>query len=348
LYNKSNGLNNSKSEGNPLAARLDNFNLDPSFKLAASDATVLLAMQNFCLDNLKAIFEKIIANKKAQDQFKENNELMDYMILVSIVMEEFQLRINQNFYRNKELEENEFLQQQVQEGDKRLDELNRLFSEANTIQLAAQQIRETEYKTKNAQLEKELKDLNETLRQAILNASVKKTQLFQTNQLVENTFNTILNNISSASVPVEFEVQGITLKITQEESKNAIKKELKQDFDNGTFTLENARPKVKSAFIKLGMEKLTQNNIEHTFDAVAKVDQMAENKTNDFMERMQRDENIDKLNTLVENREILKSEVKEAEEWVNTCEDSKRAKEAELVALRQEYDDVIPPIPKLY
>jgi hypothetical protein len=250
LYNKSNGLNNSKSEGNPLAARLDNFNLDPSFKLAASDATVLLAMQNFCLDNLKAIFEKIIANKKAQDQFKENNELMDYMILVSIVMEEFQLRINQNFYRNKELEENEFLQQQIQEGEKRIDELNRLFSEANTIQFTSHQIRETEYKTKNAQLEKELKELNETLRNALLNVSVKKSRLFQTNQLVENTFNTILNNISSASAPVEFEVHGIKLKITQEESKNAIKNELKQDFDNGTFTLENARPKVKNAFIK--------------------------------------------------------------------------------------------------
>ena len=89
------------------------------------------------------------------------------------------------------------------------------------------------------------------------------------------------------------------------------------------------------------MEKLTENNIAHSPQAVATVDQMAETQTNEFMDLLRRDESTNTLNDIIAVREEQKAELTKAEERVEICEERVKAKEEEIVVLRQNFSDVV-------
>jgi hypothetical protein len=321
-----------------LAVRLEfSFNFDPISPLKVSDANTLLAIHNFCLDNLKAHLLKVIADKKSQDQLKENNDLMDYMNLVYEVMLDFQNRIVQNFFLNEKQESNALLEKQFEESIERIEELNRLYAQVQAIELATQKLREQEYQFKAAVLASERKELLEKLFRYEQRVVDLRGRLADTNKQIVQQVGVVIDNIARTNPPVDFEAAGVKLKLSQDEIARAVKREVQEDLNNGTFELEKSRPNIKTAFVKLGIEKLVENDIQQTPQALSDVNRMADRETDNYIQAFKSDENAAKVNELTQQQSEIKTELIQAELNADITKDELLTNAEEIIELAAEY-----------
>jgi hypothetical protein len=324
----------------PLAAQL-NINL-PQNRIKVDDVSTLLALHNFCLSNLKSLFEKTIANKKSKELTDQNNELFNFMIMVLEVMEDFQKRIIQNFYLNKELEENELVEKQIEEGQSRIEELNTLYEQVIAMQLAEQKAREAEFSLQKNTILQERKSLFNQLNQAeskLANLFVQRSESISN---LESHFDNMIQYVMSNQSPIQFVVQGVNLEISKEKAERAIKNEFAEDLANGTLDLDTYIPRAKNVYRELGISELVSNNIPQSQEALSEVEKMAEARSNEVGILSQLSGSYEAIQQQIEVVKSIDTEVVETENLVATVREDLAINLEQYLDLHEEFGVEIP------
>jgi hypothetical protein len=262
-----------------VAAHVD-FNQNPQSEIKGDDYYSLLVWQNFCIENLNRIRLQDQSNKKASDQQKEFNELMNIMAFLVDVLDKMHYRIIQEYYSKEKQTENEILEKQYVEERIRTAEFKQ-YEEVNAALLAAQKAREEEYLRLKEDLTKQKSILEDLLNVTENKIKILESMIVAIDKEIVDRVQKIVNEVIESRPPLEFQYGGEVLNISNSELKEGIRKE---NQEKPISTEDDVGNNAKNALKKIVISKAAQKGIKVTTDFLEQAENFAVKVGNEVSE----------------------------------------------------------------